>query len=301
MNATFIFRKVIPSIKKCLGIEDLSLWRKKWSKRIGKLIYHKTYSTKDLINVMSMLGMKRGSVICIHSSMMQFYNYKGSADELITEILNIIGPEGTLMMPAFPAHPKGGYDNYIFDLKTTPTAAGFLAERFRRHPGVMRSANVHHSVCAIGKYAKYLIENHTDGTNCWDETSPWYKLCLLNGIVFNLGMPASYMGTFHHCVEGTLYDEHPYWAQFFNYEQKYSYYDAEGNVKTYINKEGSLIRKTREKKVFRYFTENERRTHYLSNLRVTAIYTKNAFSKLIELGRKGISVYYVPSTKNYEF
>lgn len=301
MHSSFIFQKIVPMVKRIIGIKDLALWRKRWSVRLGKIFYHKKYFVKDLIEVMIKLGMKRGSVVCIHSSMMQFYNYKGTAQEIISEILKVIGPEGTLMMPAFPKMPGDGYDKYVFDLKNAPTAAGYLAEQFRKYPGVKRSANVHHSVCAIGKYADYLIENHTDGANCWDETSPWYRLCVLGGIVFNLGLPASYMGTFHHCVEGVLYKEHPYWAQFFDHDQIYSFYDTNGNIKSYVNREGTLVRKTRKRKVYKHFTDRHRRTLYLSNLRVTAIYTKFALEKLIELGRKGISVYYVPSTSKYVF
>lgn len=223
--------------------------RKRWSKKIGKIIYHKKFTSSDLIKIMMEMGLKKGSVVCIHSSMMQFYNYKGTALEIIESILKEIGPEGRLVMPAFPSKPNIPYEDYIFDPRKDKTDAGYLAEVFRNYPGVNRSNNVHHSVCAIGKYAEYLVKNHIKGHNCWDEFSPRYKMCELNALIFNLGMPRSYMGTFHHCVEGILYKEHPYWSQFFSYRQKYNYLDENGQVITYYQQEGNLIRKTWKKKL----------------------------------------------------
>ncbi|WP_237489221.1 AAC(3) family N-acetyltransferase [Muribaculum intestinale] len=301
MGTAIFFRDVMPIIKKFIGIKDISLWRKRWNKRIGKLIYHTKYDADSLIEKMKELGMKEGSVVCIHASMMQFYNYIGSAEELIDKILSVLGPEGTLMMPAFPPKPKGGYDKYVFNPNTDKTAAGHLAEVFRNYPGVKRSLNVHHSVCAIGKYADYLTKDHTNGVNCWDETSPWFRICELNGLVFNLGLPRSYMGTFHHCVEGILYKEHPYWAQFFTKKQKYSYRLPDNTISVYYNIEGELIRKTRKKQIFRYFTSSHWRITRISNLEIKVFYSRVALNKMLELGRKGISAYYIPSPKNFDF
>jgi len=301
MTKEFFFRKIVPAVKQLLGIADLSLFRKQWAKRIGKILYHRKYNAQEIVSIMKKLGMKEGSIVCIHSSMMQFYNYLGTAEELIDEILKTIGTDGTLIMPAFPPKPPVSYDEYLFDPKTAKTAAGFLAETFRRYKGVIRSNNVHHSVCAIGRHAKYLTEDHTKGRNCWDEYSPWYRMCQLDALIFNFGMPRSYIGTFHHCVEAMLYTEYPYWNQFFSYEQSYKYIDKLGQIQTYKHIEGDLIRKTREKKVTRYFDSKDWNIARISNLEIKVYYSKHALNKMLDLGRKGITVYYVPSTKGFHF
>lgn len=297
----FFFRFIVPRVKRILGISDVSLFRKRWSKRIGKLIYHKKYDADTLVNEMTKLGMKKGSVVCIHASMMQFYNYTDSATNLIETILKVIGDEGTLIMPAFPVDPKVPYEDYVFNPVTDKTGAGYLAETFRKYPGVMRSNNVHHSVCVIGKYAEYLTKDHTSGINCWDEYSPWYRMCELNALVFNLGMPRSYIGTFHHCVEALLYRDYPYWKQFFSFTQKYNFLNKEGVVESYENIEGNLLRKTREKNITRHFTSEDWQISRLSNLEIKVFYSHSALNKMLELGKKGISVYYLPSTKGYKF
>ena len=158
-----------------------------------------------------------------------------------------------------------------------------------------------HSVCALGKNAEYLTKDHTKGHDCWDKTSPYYRFCVLNGLVFNLGMPRSYMGTFHHCVESILQYEHPYWSQFFNTKREYRYIGLNGQVINYSNIDSCLRRKTREKNVTRYFTNEDWKITRLSNLEIKVFYGKNALSKMLKLGRKGISVYYIPDPAEYNF
>lgn len=288
-------------VKKITGIHDISIWRKNLKKNVGKIIYHKKYTAKDLVNVMKSMGMSPGSIVCIHSSMKEFYNYTGSAEELITEILNVIGSEGTLAMPAFPSKEISSKPNYIFDKNKDKTGAGFLAETFRKYPGVKRSINIQHSVCAIGKYADWLLKDHHKCHDCWDVDSPWMRMCKLGALVFNIGMPRSYIGTFHHCVESALQYDYPYWTQFFNKKCTYRYYDEDYNILEYKAVTSKLERRTRKKKVTKYFNNNDWQIRKISNLEIKIFYTANCFPKMLDLAKHGIGVYYVPSTKGYKF
>lgn len=294
-----LFTEIGKLIKKTTGIKDISLFKKTIHKNIGKIIYRKKYNTRELINLMKNMGMQKGSVVCIHASMKEFYNYQGTAKDLIDSILEVIDVnEGTLMMPAFPIIDKSK-DDYVFDPRKDKTGAGFLAETFRKYPGVCRSINVQHSVCAIGKYAEWLTKDHANTHDCWGDNSPWLRLCELGGLVFNMGLPRSYMGTFHHCVESVLQYEHPYWKQFFTKYTSYKYYDVEGQIKTYHTYESDLERRTREKNVTRFFTEKDWKIDKISNLEIKVFYLENCFPKMLSLGRKGICVYYIPSPKKF--
>lgn len=302
MNYNWLFNNFIPFIKNFVGIKNISLSIKRWNKRFGRLIYHKKYTADDIISIMKSMGMQEGSVICIHASMMQFYNYEGTAQELIDKIIKVIGKEGTLMMPALPERNGKNFDEYIFDPKNDKTSAGYLAETFRKNPGVLRSNNAQHSVCAIGKYASYLVKDHTNGVDCWDKISPWFRLTELKGLVFNLGLPRNYMGTFHHCVESILKDEHPYWKQFFNKQQTFKYLDENGSIVLYKGfMLDGIIRRTRERKIFKYFSLDDWKIKRISNLEIKVFYSDSALNKMLELGRKGIAVYYLPSPKRYKF
>jgi len=289
--------RIVKSLKRFVGIDDFSLFRKRWKKRIGKLIFHKKYTAGDLVSVMVEMGMKPGSLVCIHSSMMEFYNYRGSAEELISKIIEAIGPDGTLMMPSFHISKD---ENHIFDPLNDKTQAGYLAETFRKYPGVIRSCNQRAAVCAIGKLADYLTSEHHESDNCWDKKSPWYKLCQNNGLIFNLGLPRTYMGTFHHCVESILKNEHPYWEQFFNKKVVRRFYLNNREEKREYS-ECTIIRKTREKNIFKYFDSSDMKIRRISNLEIKVFDGFNCLNKMIDLGRKGVSVYSIPSPKEYKF
>lgn len=298
---TSLYTRIGKAVKAVTGIQDISLLRKNIRRNFGKMFYRKRYTAEDLLTVMQAMGLKRGSIVCIHASMKEFYNYTGTAGELIEGILHIIGREGTLAMPAFPLYRYLRDPAYVFHPEQDQTGAGYLAETFRRYPGVKRSLNVQHAVCAIGKDADYLLKDHAGGQDCWDKTSPWYRLCELNALIFNLGMPRSYIGTFHHCVESLLQHEHPYWAQFFDEVQSYSYYDAQGKIQTYAARISRLERRTRESRVTRFFTAKDWQIRKISNLEIKVFYSKPCLNKMVALGRKGITVYYVPSPRKYSF
>lgn len=288
-------------LKKLTGIKDFSLLRKNIHKQWGKLVYHQTYSADDLVRVMCSLGMQQGSVVCIHASMKEFYNYQGSAEELIEKIQNVITPEGTLLMPAYPNPEIQQNSTYIFNVTRDKTAAGYLAETFRKSKNVKRSINVQHSVCAWGKHADWLLNDHAHCVNCWDENSPWYRMTTLNAMVFTLGLGEHYIGTFDHCVEALLYKEYPYWKQFFTKNKTYRYYTPQGQVKEYQCIEGELERRTHERTLIRHFSPSIYRKTKLSNLLIKVFESKPCLDIMLDLGRKGITMYYVPSPKKYKF
>lgn len=287
--------------KRLTGIRDFSLFKKRVHKSVGQLLYHKKYSAEDIVAVMKRLGLKEGSLVCIHSSMKEFYNYRGTATELIDAVLGAIGPEGTLMMPAFPRKDLISKPGYVFDSKNDPTGAGFLAETFRKYPGVKRSINVQHSVCAIGRLADELVKDHERTRDCWDSNSPWLRLCDHNGFVFNLGMPKWYIGTFEHCVESSLRDEYPYFAQFFTKMETWNFYAEDGSVQSYCNDTSEIDRRTREKNVKRFFSHDEYRHAKLSNLDISVYEAGPCLEKMLALGQKGITIYYVPNPKRFKF
>lgn len=295
-----IITKIGIIIKKITGIKDLSAFRKQLKKQIGKFFYHKKYNADDIVSIMKQMGMKKGSIVCIHAAMKEFYNYQGTATELIDKILEVITLEGTLLMPAFPHRDKMFNPNFIFDVKNTPTAAGYLAETFRKYPGVVRSINIQHSVCAIGKYANWLTRNHHQCSNCWDEKSPWFRMTQLNALVFNIGMQSHYIGTFVHCVEGLLWKEHPYWNQFFDLTFTFKYRDTEGNIGTYSCQTSHLECRTREMVLIKHLKSHMHKNK-ISNLLIQEYDSNECLKIMLDLGRKGVTMYYVPSPKKFKF
>lgn len=300
-------------LKKLLGIQDWSLFKKNLHKKLGKLLYHKKYSAKDILRVMIDMGMNPGDVVFIHSSMKEFYNYVGSAEELIKVIIEYLGPEGTLVMPAYPKNfgglvkqcltenYHGKEDPVMFDSNTTPSGAGFLAETFRKMPGVKRSVNIQHSVCAIGKQADYLLSEHHLCRTCWDEKSPYYKLTLLNAKVFSFGLPY-FISTVIHCTDSLLYGKYDYYDQFFGKDITYNYRDSNGVIGVHHMRTNNVERRRNKKKMIkRYFAKDQFFKKKLSNLRIELVYAKYTHERFMELARKGIVMYSEPSPKKYKW
>lgn len=300
-----IQKKIVSLLKRMLFLEqtdNLSVLFivKRWNIRFGKYLYHRKYSTDDIISVMRDLGVGAGSNIFVHSSWDTFYNYTGNIEQLLDALINLVGPEGTIAMPAYPIFKR----RKVFDVKKSPTGAGMLPEMFRRYPGVLRSRNARHSVCALGPLAEYLTCDHHNSLIRYDEHSPYYRICEKHFTVFSLGMPPYYIGTYQYVSQTIMRREIPYFAQFYdeNKRNTVEYIDYDGEKKTYeeIAERHFTIRKSYWKGkhiVKKYFEKGRYNIRKISNLYITAVDAHYANEKLIELAKKNIFLYTYPFLK----
>lgn len=296
-----VIRKII---KKVWGVDGISLFIKKQKKNINKRIYTKKYAADELVAVMCKMGMQKGSIVFIHSSMTEFYNYTGTAEELIQKMIDVIGQEGTLLMPAYPKNlnsllKETNLENVSFDVNNTPSGAGYLSEVFRKWPGVKRSINIQHSVCAYGKLADYFTNEHHLSKTAWDERSPYYKICQTNTLVYSLGLP-KFIGTIVHCTESLLKDKYIYFSLFFKKEVKYKYINHDGEIRQHTILLSNIMRKDRKGKIAKqYFTKGEYMVANVSNLKIKRVNAKYTLNRFLELAEQGITMYTVPSPKPY--
>jgi aminoglycoside 3-N-acetyltransferase len=301
-----IIFKLRQKFKKIFGIKSITLLYKKRRRHILKLFFRKKYTAKDLVALMKTMGMKKGSVVFIHSSMTEFYNYSGTGEELITEIINIIGEEGTLLMPAYPSNrfcairDVNDCNGVDFDVNKTPSAAGYLTEVFRKYPGVKRSINLQHSVCAYGKDADYFVSEHHLEETPWNKKSPYYKLYLKEALVFAFGLPY-FLGTTIHCTEDLLKNKYQYFSLFFTKKMEYKYRDSAGNIGYHKILLPGLHRKRSKKKMIkRYFDSSEFHLSKISNLRVEMVNAKYMLDVFLAQAEKGNVMYTKPSPKPYK-
>ena len=117
-------------------------------------------------------------------------------DLLIAAMEAAIGASGTLVIPAFSySFTKGE----VFDVLNTPSVVGLVSERFRKMPGVSRSADPIFSFAFRGPRAPEF--SALPGGECFGTESLFAELHRSNAHIVDLGCSMSRGGTFVHYVE----------------------------------------------------------------------------------------------------
>src|SRR5438876_3152863 len=135
------------SAQKLLGqgnVRDFVRTRRLW---LDRKIHRRPIEVTELRQRLIELGITRGRTLWVQSSWNEFFNVPMKPSEVIDLLRDLIGPEGTLAMPAFPIDHDPGK---VFLVDRAPVYTGLLCEVFRRVPGVQRSIHLTSSVCAVG-------------------------------------------------------------------------------------------------------------------------------------------------------
>jgi aminoglycoside 3-N-acetyltransferase len=167
---------------------------------------HTIHTRTSLAEAFRGAGLQAGMHILMHSSMKGIGGWIcGDAEAVIHALMDVITPDGTIMMPTFNAnntdpqywkHPPVPAEWWTtiraetppYDpLVTTTRYMGVIPENFRRYPNVLRSSHPITSFAAWGKHAEYLTSVHPLEAGFGDE-SPLGRLYELGGNIFLLGV-----------------------------------------------------------------------------------------------------------------
>ncbi len=151
------------------------------------------------------IGLCEGMTVIVHTSMSKLGWVCGGANAVVDALMQVIGPEGTIVMPAHSSelsepsyweNPPVSPDWWEtireemppFDPKITPTKfMGAVAEAFRSYEGVIRSYHPASSFTAWGKNAEYITKEHSLEYS-FGEHSPLQKLYDLDAYILLLGV-----------------------------------------------------------------------------------------------------------------
>ena len=157
---------------------------------------------ENLVEEFRELGVTKGDVLFIHSSYKSFGGVEGGPQTVINALLDVICPEGTLIMPTF---------NYDFlkgapwDIRNTPSQMGILTEIVRTDPRARRMHHAIYSMSAIGKLANEVAAHRSD--DCFGETTIFKKFRDWDAKILILGLAYSKSITFlHHCEQAAGVD-----------------------------------------------------------------------------------------------
>lgn len=146
----------------------------------GLLKLRPVISDTELRKALRKAGVRRGSILAVHSSLSRFGYIPGGAATVVQALLDVLGPEGTLIMPTHSNSVLGGRP---YDPKESPSHVGAITEYFRKLPGVLRGAHPTHSVAALGPRAAEMIASQRPDRTPLHRDEFWGKLCDVGGDV----------------------------------------------------------------------------------------------------------------------
>ncbi|MGW5482169.1 aminoglycoside N(3)-acetyltransferase [Streptomyces sp. NPDC004008] len=160
------------------------------------------------------LGVQPGETLLVHSSLSALGWVCGGAVAVVQGLLDALGPDGTLVVPAQTGHlsdpavwsrppvPQEWWDTIratmpAYDPLVTPSlGVGVIPETVRRWPGARRSAHPQTSFVAVGARAAEVVAGHA--TDCrLGERSPLARLEAMGARVLLLGTGYDTCTSFH--------------------------------------------------------------------------------------------------------
>ncbi len=157
-------------------------------------LVHGTFSTEELIAELTGRLPPDFEILMVHSSFDGLLPmYTGSAKDLVSGLISFCGPERTLVMPSFVMGGRS-YDTAAyfrsrpFDVRTTPSDMGLIAEIFRRTPNTLRSLHPTCSVCALGPLAKEMTTGHHVSRTGFSPDSPFGVMTRRRTAILGLGV-----------------------------------------------------------------------------------------------------------------
>ena len=161
------------------------------------------YDRSTFADALRMVGLAPGMVVMSHANV-GFFGMPAEGrtpqavfDTILGAFLDVLGPDGTLVVPTFTYSFARGQ---IFDPEATPSTCGMFSEMLRRHPQAVRSTDPQYSIAAIGRLAVELTRNPPEdsfGEDCF-----FARLLQHRGIICNLNFDAG--ATFLHFIEKLL-------------------------------------------------------------------------------------------------
>lgn len=183
-------------------------------RRVAKLRANTPTITKaELEAALERLGIKKGDILMLHSSLKSLGYVDGGAKAVIDALIGAVGPAGTVVIPTY-WQPGGTIlgtckiPGYLFDPRRDGTNLGRLPSEFLRYPGVERSIHPTHSVSAFGPAARYVTEYHHLAPSVFGHGSPWQRCHELNARILGLGVSMGPI-TIYHMLEDMLLDDFP--------------------------------------------------------------------------------------------
>lgn len=248
-----------------------------------------------VIEYLRAIGVKKGDIMIVHSSFDSLKATGLDAEGVINALLEVVGEEGTLAMPAIRQFPEEGEgldylkkyikdevpDDVVYDLYRSPISSGLLPFTLSRYDDAFISEFPLNPLVAVGAKAEEMMKGNIDGElpSAHGAMSAW-KYCADHN-AWNIGIGVdekNYLTIFH------VGQEQPDWP----YKEDAWYLERNFSIKKGRNKTPLRIRERRHR-----WTKNFPEMNFYEDLKKNNILSQ----KFVE----GIEVLAVHSNDLFDF
>lgn len=172
---------------------------------------------KKLEESLKSVGLQKGDTVLCHCDlskiglMKECKNNEDYLKNLLDCLLNVLGAEGTLMVPTFSYNYARKKEPFIYE--KTPSELDVFSEYVRKHKESLRSLHPIFSMTALGKNQEFLCQNVSRSS--FGVHSPFDRLMQTNGKILFIGTSSAYSMTFIHYIEHMFGVSYCYHKAFF--------------------------------------------------------------------------------------
>lgn len=159
------------------------------------------YAKEEIMQGLMKLGVERGDTIFVHSSLRSIGYVPGGSETVIDALLESVGEGGTVVVPTLTGQIFNSPDYPPSFSRDKPCWTGTIPEAFRKRREAYRSGHPTHSVAAIGKNARKIVEGHEEAKTPCGRGTPYLKLSELGGKILFIGASLKSNTTFHSVEE----------------------------------------------------------------------------------------------------
>ncbi|MEW6359678.1 MAG: AAC(3) family N-acetyltransferase [Planctomycetota bacterium] len=143
------------------------------------------------------MGLGPGDHVVVHSSLSKVGHIEGGPRTLLEAFLDVLSPEGTILVPTFTYSFSNRPGTEPFDRRHSPGArTGVFSEAVRTYPNAFRSAHPTHSVAAVGGRAREFTDGH-ELISALGVGSPMHKAAEAGGYILLIGVTHNRNSSIH--------------------------------------------------------------------------------------------------------
>jgi aminoglycoside 3-N-acetyltransferase len=192
------------------------------------------------------LGLESGDDILIHSSLS---GMKCEPEDLLDAIMEIIGDDGTLIVPTFNFDWTNNAPDGIWNINDSPSEMGYFTELIREKEESIRTVHPFYSFACLGAQAEEYGRVHSRDTFSRDYL--FGTLHDVNAKMMIIGLEYNHSWTFSHYIEQQQSVDYRYKKPFSGkmvingkeYYDEYLHYvrDLSRGIETHVNPMGDRL------------------------------------------------------------